>query len=71
MGVGYPNVGVLLAFVGAVAANTIGYIMPALCYMKICRTGKWYGWSIFTLIFGIVCMVLGVTGEIGLLVTGG
>ena len=71
MGIGYPNVGVLLAFIGALAANTIAYITPSLCYISLCKGQKYYYWAWFMLSFGLVGMVLGITGEIGLLATGG
>ena len=69
MGAGYPHVGVLLGFVGATAANIIAYIMPSAVYLKICTEGRMRGLAGFTLAFGIVCMIIGLTGEIGILVT--
>jgi hypothetical protein len=42
----YPNVGVILNFLGSTASNMIAYIIPAAIYLKVgggeAKTKMWY-----------------------------
>ena len=63
------NINAVLAIVGAIAANCIVYIFPALFFckliqMKAMKKDKWYNIGIGVLIFGFICMVASLAGTI-------
>mmetsp|Transcript_70971 Transcript_70971/g.82623 ORF Transcript_70971/g.82623 Transcript_70971/m.82623 type:complete len:524 (+) Transcript_70971:41-1612(+) len=54
------GIGSLLGIVGAIAANAISYIFPALFYVMLTKRKhqKWWYISWFMLVFGIICGII-------------
>jgi amino acid permease len=67
---GTQNVSLLLSFIGATAANILAYLGPAGFYLKLGPRGKLWNFAVFEVIFGLISMVVGLTGEIGVLAGG-
>ena len=60
------GIGSILGIVGAIAANAISYIFPALFYIKLTqrKTQKWWKIAWFMLVFGIICGIISVSFSI-------
>ena len=63
------NINAVLAIVGAVAANCIVYIFPAIFFVQLIKMKElekdiWNKIAIGVLIFGFICMVASLAGTI-------